>query len=109
LQLQDARIHFQSNPIGVLAYRNYRDSQAIIGRSGESGHSKKDNACKESDEMSSSILCWFSHDYGMKRMLTSDLKGAGIRSRKPEQLMKQAVVELNGNPVIAQITIRFAI
>jgi hypothetical protein len=45
----------------------------------------------------------------MKRMLTSDLKGAGIRSRKPEQLMKQAVVELNGNPVIAQITIRFAI
>jgi hypothetical protein len=59
--------------------------------------------------MSSSILYWFSHDYGMKRMLTSDLKGAAIRSRKPEQLMKQAVVELNGNPVIAQITIRFAI
>jgi hypothetical protein len=45
----------------------------------------------------------------MKRMLTFDLKGAAIRSRKPEQLMKQAVVELNGNPVIAQITIRFAI
>jgi hypothetical protein len=42
-------------------------------------------------------------------MLTSDLNGAAIRSRQPEQLMKQAVVELNGNPVIAQITIRFAI
>src|SRR4029450_5322558 len=39
-------------------------------------------------------------------MLTSDLKGAAIRSRKPEQLMKQAVVELNGTPVSAQITIR---
>jgi hypothetical protein len=45
----------------------------------------------------------------MKRMLASDLKGAGIRSPKPEQLMKQAVVELSVNPVIAQITIRFAI
>jgi hypothetical protein len=61
LQLQDARIHFQRNPIGVFAYGNYRDSQAIIGRSGESGYSKQDNACKESDEMSSSVLCWFCH------------------------------------------------
>lgn len=42
-------------------------------------------------------------------MVTSDLNGAGIRSRKPEQLMKQAVVELDENPVIAQITLRFAI
>jgi hypothetical protein len=42
-------------------------------------------------------------------MLTPDLKGAAIRSRKPEQLMKQALEELNGNPVIVQITIRFAI
>jgi hypothetical protein len=42
-------------------------------------------------------------------MVTPDLKGAAIRSRKPEQLTKQAVVELNGNPVIAQITIPFAI